>query len=114
MASRFAELWLAPRLGGDVDAGVHQPSWLVVNDRERHGTLRADTPERRGDDGPGERHLLVRRPPRPPRGATELWRIRLSAADVERGPRVIERDGELVWVCEGRELGGSGYAGADR
>jgi hypothetical protein len=44
MASRFAELWLAQRLECDFDAGVHQPSWLVVNDRERHGTLRADTP----------------------------------------------------------------------
>ena len=102
MASRFAELWLAPRLGGDVDAGVHQPSWLVVNDRERHGTLRADTPERRGDDGPGERHLLLRRPSRPPSGATDAVGVApLHASKPSAGPRVVERDGERVWVCEG-------------
>ena len=42
----------------------------------------------------------------------ELWSSRLSSADAARGPRVVERDDELVWVCEGRDLGGSGYAGA--
>src|SRR3954465_9060639 len=42
----------------------------------------------------------------------ELWSSRLSSADAARGPRVVERDDELVWVCEGRELGGGGYAGA--
>ena len=43
----------------------------------------------------------------------ELWQRRgCRSADVERGPRVVERDDELVWVCEGRDLGGSGYAGA--
>jgi predicted TIM-barrel fold metal-dependent hydrolase len=41
-----------------------------------------------------------------------LWETRLASADAARGPHVIERDDELVWVCEGRELGGSGYAGA--
>src|SRR3954451_7425716 len=38
----------------------------------------------------------------------DLWRSRLARADAERGPRVIERDGESVWVCEDRTLGGSG------
>jgi len=38
----------------------------------------------------------------------DLWRSRLARADAERGPRVIERDGESVWVCEERTLGGSG------
>jgi predicted TIM-barrel fold metal-dependent hydrolase len=38
----------------------------------------------------------------------DLWATRLSTADAERGPRVVERDGERVWTCEGRVLGGSG------
>jgi hypothetical protein len=38
----------------------------------------------------------------------ELWRSRLSGADAERGPRVVERDGGSVWVCEDRVLGQSG------
>ena len=38
----------------------------------------------------------------------ELWRSRLPRADAERGPHVVERDGESVWVCEERVLGGSG------
>jgi predicted TIM-barrel fold metal-dependent hydrolase len=37
-----------------------------------------------------------------------LWESRLSRADVERGPRVVERDGERVWVCEDRVIGRSG------
>ena len=37
-----------------------------------------------------------------------LWESRLPAALREVGPRVVERDGERVWVCEGRVLGGSG------
>src|SRR3954463_11034386 len=41
-----------------------------------------------------------------------LWQDRLRAAEVERGPHVVERGDELVWVCDGRDLGGSGYAGA--
>jgi uncharacterized protein len=44
----------------------------------------------------------------PPR----LWESRLSGEAAERGPRVVERDGEMVWVCDGRVLGGSGYTGA--
>ena len=36
----------------------------------------------------------------------------VTGIDAERGPRVVERGDELVWVCEGRDLGGSGYAGA--
>jgi predicted TIM-barrel fold metal-dependent hydrolase len=38
----------------------------------------------------------------------DLWQRRLSAADAAAGPRVEDRDGERVWVCEGRVLGGSG------
>ena len=37
-----------------------------------------------------------------------LWASRLSRADAERGPHVVERDGESVWICEDRVLGGSG------
>ena len=33
----------------------------------------------------------------------ELWSSRLSSADAERGPHVVERDGESVWVCEDRD-----------
>ena len=35
----------------------------------------------------------------------DLWSSRLSSARRRRGPRVVERDGEVVWVCDGRELG---------
>jgi uncharacterized protein len=41
-----------------------------------------------------------------------LWESRLSTSEAARAPRVVERDGERVWVCEGRVLGGSGYRGA--
>ncbi|MEI8000472.1 MAG: amidohydrolase family protein [Actinomycetes bacterium] len=37
-----------------------------------------------------------------------LWESRLPAVLAEAGPRVVERGGERVWVCEGRVLGGSG------
>lgn len=37
-----------------------------------------------------------------------VWQSRLTRADAERGPRVVEREGDLVWVCEDRVLGGSG------
>ncbi len=37
-----------------------------------------------------------------------VWESRLSGPDRERGPRVVERDGGRVWVCEDRVLGGSG------
>ena len=37
-----------------------------------------------------------------------LWSARLSRADAARGPHVVERDGERVWTCEDRVLGGSG------
>ena len=47
-------------------------------------------------------HLDLRAVPR------ELWRSRLSRADAERAPHVVERDGEMVWMCEDRVLGGSG------
>ncbi|MEX1006584.1 MAG: amidohydrolase family protein [Acidimicrobiia bacterium] len=38
----------------------------------------------------------------------ELWQSRLPRAEAERGPHVVEREGESVWVCEDRVLGGSG------
>ena len=38
----------------------------------------------------------------------KLWESRLASGDAARGPRVVERDGERVWVCEDRVLGGSG------
>lgn len=38
----------------------------------------------------------------------DLWQRRLSRADAERGPRVVEHDGQRTWVCEDRVLGGSG------
>jgi predicted TIM-barrel fold metal-dependent hydrolase len=38
----------------------------------------------------------------------KLWESRLSEADAARGPHVVERDGERVWMCEERVLGGSG------
>jgi len=37
-----------------------------------------------------------------------LWHARLPGAQAERGPRVVARDGESVWVCEDRVLGRSG------
>jgi uncharacterized protein len=38
----------------------------------------------------------------------DLWQARLPRDQRERGPRVVNRDGESVWVCEDRVLGGSG------
>ncbi len=38
----------------------------------------------------------------------ELWRSRLAPSQVERGPQVVTRDGERVWVCEDRVIGRSG------
>ena len=37
-----------------------------------------------------------------------VWQPRLSRALAERGPRVVTRDGQSVWVCEDRVLGRSG------
>lgn len=37
-----------------------------------------------------------------------LWQARLPRDLADRGPHVVGRDGESVWVCEGRVLGGSG------
>jgi predicted TIM-barrel fold metal-dependent hydrolase len=37
-----------------------------------------------------------------------LWQSRLPRGEQERGPRVVSREGESVWVCEGRVLGASG------
>jgi predicted TIM-barrel fold metal-dependent hydrolase len=47
-------------------------------------------------------HLDLRAVPR------NLWESRLPRDLVERGPRVVTRDGESVWVCEDRVMGGSG------
>lgn len=38
----------------------------------------------------------------------DLWQSRLPKDQRERGPHVVRRDRESVWVCEGRALGGSG------
>jgi predicted TIM-barrel fold metal-dependent hydrolase len=38
----------------------------------------------------------------------ELWQSRLPRALAERGPRVVERKGTPVWMCEDRVLGRSG------
>ncbi len=38
----------------------------------------------------------------------DLWQSRLARDERERGPRVVSREGGLVWVCEGRVLGASG------
>jgi predicted TIM-barrel fold metal-dependent hydrolase len=37
-----------------------------------------------------------------------VWETRLPGGMRERGPRVVERGGERVWVCEDRVIGGSG------
>ncbi|MGH7821943.1 MAG: hypothetical protein ACREQ9_19445, partial [Candidatus Binatia bacterium] len=47
-------------------------------------------------------HLDLRAVPPP------LWQSRLPRTLAERAPRVVTRDGESVWVCEDRVLGGSG------
>jgi predicted TIM-barrel fold metal-dependent hydrolase len=44
----------------------------------------------------------------------DVWESRLPAALRERGPRVVDRDGERVWVCEERVLGGSGIPASSR
>jgi uncharacterized protein len=41
-----------------------------------------------------------------------LWEKRLASVDAERGPRVVDRDGKAVWVCEDRVIGRSGNAGS--
>ena len=38
----------------------------------------------------------------------DVWESRLPTKLRERGPRVVERDGQKVWVCEDRVLGQSG------
>ena len=43
----------------------------------------------------------------------ELWQARLPRSLAERGPRVVERDGTSVWVCEERMMGGSGRPKGD-
>jgi predicted TIM-barrel fold metal-dependent hydrolase len=38
----------------------------------------------------------------------DLWQSRLPAALRDRAPRAVDRDGQSVWVCDDRVLGGSG------
>jgi predicted TIM-barrel fold metal-dependent hydrolase len=38
----------------------------------------------------------------------DVWESRLPANLRERGPRVVERDGQKVWTCEDRVIGQSG------
>jgi predicted TIM-barrel fold metal-dependent hydrolase len=47
-------------------------------------------------------HLDLRAVPR------DVWRSRLPREQRERGPRVVDRDGTLVWMCDERVMGGSG------
>ncbi len=42
----------------------------------------------------------------------DVWESRLPRAQAEHGPRVQERDGRSVWICEDRMIGRSGTAGA--
>jgi uncharacterized protein len=44
----------------------------------------------------------------------DLWQARLPQDQRERGPRVVSRDGQRVWVCEDRVLGGSGRPASDK
>jgi predicted TIM-barrel fold metal-dependent hydrolase len=37
-----------------------------------------------------------------------VWQSRLARVHAERGPRVVAKDGQSVWVCEERVLGRSG------
>jgi predicted TIM-barrel fold metal-dependent hydrolase len=39
-----------------------------------------------------------------------LWESRLARADAARGPRVVTRDEQRVWVCEDRVIGRSGIS----
>ena len=41
-----------------------------------------------------------------------VWESRLGRAQAERGPRVLQRDGRSVWVCEDRVIGRSGTSSA--
>jgi uncharacterized protein len=40
----------------------------------------------------------------------DVWESRLPRAQVERGPRVVNRDGKSVWMCEDRVIGRSGIS----
>jgi hypothetical protein len=35
----------------------------------------------------------------------DLWTTRLPASLLDRAPRVEERDGQAVWVCDGKVWG---------
>ena len=43
----------------------------------------------------------------------DVWQSRLSRSQAERGPHVVTRDGESVWVCEDRVLARSGASQTD-
>ncbi|HMG27687.1 MAG TPA: amidohydrolase family protein [Acidimicrobiia bacterium] len=40
----------------------------------------------------------------------DVWESRLPRAQAARGPRVVDRDGKSVWVCEDRVIGRSGMS----
>ena len=40
----------------------------------------------------------------------DLWTSRLPSALVDRGPHVLERDGERLWVCDDQVIGRSGVS----
>jgi uncharacterized protein len=42
----------------------------------------------------------------------DLWEKRLARDQAEHGPRVVDRDGRAVWVCEDRVIGRSGNGGS--
>jgi uncharacterized protein len=44
----------------------------------------------------------------------DLWQSRLPQKLQDRAPRVVNRDGGMVWVCEDRVLGGSGMPANSR
>jgi predicted TIM-barrel fold metal-dependent hydrolase len=44
----------------------------------------------------------------------QLWQARVASEFVARAPRVEERDGARVWVCDGKTIGRSGVASANK
>jgi predicted TIM-barrel fold metal-dependent hydrolase len=44
----------------------------------------------------------------------KLWESRLPRALAARGPRVVERDGELIWLCDDAMIGRSGRSPKSR
>ena len=44
----------------------------------------------------------------------DLWLTRLPAALRDRAPRIEERDGQAVWICDGKVWGSWGASAARR